>query len=257
MAGAGSDWRTAGLCVSGVSHLRTGTPCQDAHLWEQTAGGILVAAVADGAGSASLADVGSACAVRAAVKASLEHLGDGLPLEDEDWQALLAEVLRAGREALVNEAAARSGSLSDLATTLLVALATPELVAAVQVGDGAVVVRLAGTRFQTVTRPPAQEFLNETTFLTSADALDQAQFAVVRDHVTGLALLSDGLQMLALKLPEGTPHSPFFDPLMRLVAEVNDQGTAEEHLRRFFQSPRITDRTDDDLTLVLAVRAGE
>jgi len=256
MAGAGSDWRTAGVSVPGVSHLRTGTPCQDAHLWEQTASGILIAAVADGAGSASLADVGSACAVRAAVKASLEHLSDGLPLEDEDWQALLAEALQAGREALTAEAAAHSGSLSDLATTLLVALATPELVAAGQVGDGAVVVRLAGPRFQAVTRPPAQEFLNETTFLTSEDVLDQAQFAVVRDHLTALALLSDGLQMLALKLPEGTPHPPFFDPLMRLVAEVNDRETAEEHLRRFFQSPRITDRTDDDLTVVLAVRVG-
>jgi hypothetical protein len=72
-----------------------------------------------------------------------------------------------------------------------------------------------------------------------------------------LALFSDGLQMLALKMPPGTPHPPFFAPLMRFVAQTRDRATAEEHLRGFLQSPRIAERADDDLTLVLAVRAGE
>jgi hypothetical protein len=259
MAGACTDWRTAGISVAGASHRRTGFPCQDAHLCQQLAGGVLVAAVADGAGSAPRADVGSACAVRAAVKEAVNQLGGlgvGLPREDEDWHLLLRHVLQAARKAVATEAAARGWSLSDLATTLLLALATPDLVAAGQVGDGAVVARLDDNRFQAVTRPPVQEYVNETTFLTSGDPLGPVQVSVLRARPSGLALFSDGLQMLALKMPEGTPHPPFFAPLLRLVADIKDRSTAEEQLQRFFQSPRITERADDDLTLLLAVRDG-
>jgi hypothetical protein len=256
MAGEETDWRTAGVSVRGLSHLRSGTPCQDAHLCEVFSGGTLVVAVADGAGSAPQAAVGSACVVRAAVQRLVNRLGHGLPRADEDWRGLLREAFQFASSMLAAEAAARQCPLADLATTLLVAVATPELAAAGQVGDGAVVARLDDEGFQAVTRPPAtQEYINETTFLTSADALDQAQFCVLRARLTGLALFSDGLQMLALKMPQGTPHPPFFTPLMRLVADIKDRSTAEEQLRRFFQSERITERTDDDLTLVLAVRA--
>lgn len=251
-----TDWRTAAVSVAGVSHLKAGQPCQDAHLCGQLPGGVLVAAVADGAGSAPRAEIGSACAVRAAVTAVVDRLGDGLPLEDEDWHLLLHEVFQEARRAVTVEAAARKHPPADLATTLLLALATPELIAAGQVGDGAVVARLADDRFQAITRPPAQEFVNETTFLTSADFLAQAQLSVYRARLTGLALFSDGLQRLALKMPEGTPHPPFFTPLLRFVTDTRERATAEEQLRRFLQSPRITERADDDLTLVLAVRAG-
>ncbi len=256
MTGTSTVWRTAGVSVAGTSHLRTGTPCQDAHRIAHLPGGVLIAAVADGAGSAPLADVGSACAVRAAVDAAMARLGAGLPAAEEDWHALLREAFEAARAALAAAAAARGRPVTELATTLLLAVATPDLVAAAQVGDGAVVGRLADDSFRAVTRPPAQEYVNETTFLTSANPFGQASFAVLREPLTGLALFSDGLQMLALKMPEGTPHAPFFTPLLRFVAEVKDPNATEGQLRRFLQSPRVTDRADDDLTLVLAVRAG-
>jgi Protein phosphatase 2C len=249
-------WQAAGVSVTGLSHLRSGSPCQDAHQLMVRADGSFVAAVADGAGSAPRAERGAACAVRTALAFLTDHLAAGLPEHEEIWRALLNEALHVTRQAVIAEAAACGSPPSDLATTLLVAVATSDLVAAGQVGDGAVVARVADGSFETVTRPPVQEYLNETTFLTSADALEQAQYAIVRKGPTGLALFSDGLQMLALKMPEATPHPPFFAPLLRLVAEVRDRALAEEQLRRFLQSPRITQRADDDLTLVLAVRTG-
>jgi hypothetical protein len=249
-------WQAAGVSVAGASHLRSGSPCQDAHQFALLAGGLFVAAVADGAGSAPRAERGAACAVRTVLSFLTDHLAGGLPEHEQAWRGLLSDGLHATRQAVVAEAAACGSSPSDLATTLLVTIATADLVAACQVGDGAVVARLADGSFQTVTRPPVQEYLNETTFLTSGDALERAQHAVVRTHLTGLALFSDGLQMLALKMPQATPHPPFFAPLLRLVAEIRDRSLAEDQLRRFLQSPRITQRADDDLTLVLVVRTG-
>jgi hypothetical protein len=77
---------------------------------------------------------------------------------------------------------------------------------------------------------------------------------VWRYPLTGLALLTDGLQMLALKMPGGEPHEPFFQPLLRGVMTAESRERAEEQLRGFLLSPRIRQRAQDDLTLLLAVR---
>ena len=58
-------------------------------------------------------------------------------------------------------------------------------------------------------------------------------------------------------MPEGTPHTPFFDPLFRFVSSATDAGAADEELRSFLSSPRVTSQTTDDLTLVLFALDGE
>jgi len=63
------------------------------------------------------------------------------------------------------------------------------------------------------------------------------------------------LQMLALKIPEGTPHGPFFAPLFRFSGTVKEDSDAKEQLESFLRSPRVSERTDDDLTLLLATFA--
>jgi hypothetical protein len=249
MAGA---WRVVGASVRGVSHLRSGHPCQDSHCWRQV-GDLLVAAVADGAGSAPLAELGSCIAAHGAVEAAATRLAQAIPTDDAGWQALLEGVLETARQALQAEADRCQRSLADLATTLLVAIAGDYFVSACQVGDGAIVARLSDESFLAATRPPVGEYINETTFLTSNNYLAAAQFVTLRQHINGMILLSDGLQMLALKMPNGTPHLAFFAPLLQFAA-LADPGRAQGQLQRFLQSPRIIQRADDDLTLLLAVR---
>jgi hypothetical protein len=58
--------------------------------------------------------------------------------------------------------------------------------------------------------------------------------------------------MLALKIPEGTPHGPFFAPLFRFSGEWKEEEDAKQQLESFLRSPRVSERTDDDLTLLLA-----
>ena len=67
----------------------------------------------------------------------------------------------------------------------------------------------------------------------------------------GVSLLTDGLQMLALDYANNIPHVPFFSPLFKLTTEEN---FTIEALSRFLESERVCERTDDDKTLVLAVR---
>jgi hypothetical protein len=254
MALTQGGWRVVGASVQGESHRRKGQNCQDAHEYRDIGGSVLVAAVADGAGSASTSEIGSALAARAAVAEAMRQLHDALPSSDDDWRTLLNHAFHAARHDVVSQAMMLEVPTVELATTLLVAVVTPGRLAVAQIGDGAVVARRDDDSYVSVTRPQAQEYINETTFLTSPTYLNAMQYDVQTVGVTGLALFTDGLQMLALKMPQGVPHVAFFAPLMHLLATASEREHAETQLRSFLLSPRIAQRADDDLTLVLAVR---
>ena len=49
---------------------------------------------------------------------------------------------------------------------------------------------------------------------------------------------------------------PVFAPLFKLIAEAKDLDVAHQELTGFLRSPRVCDRTDDDLTLLLAALDG-
>ncbi len=246
-------WRVAAMTSRGARHEKTGQPCQDAHGWRAWPDGTLAIAVADGAGSASLAEVGAAIAVQSALKFLETTITSPAPKEGFLWRAWLEQTMQMAREAVVAEAMSRHRPLRDFATTLLLMLASPNLVAAAQIGDGAVVVAAPDSPLECVTRPAiGGEYLNETLFLTSGDSLAQVQYGVRETAVRQLAVFSDGLQMLALKMPAATPHAPFFNPLWRLVEPQANPVASGESLAQFLKSPRLAERTDDDLTLVLA-----
>lgn len=289
-------WRVAAASVCGSSHEKTGQPCQDALYWEVLPDGTLLAAVADGAGSAAHSDIGAAVATQATVKslasalpanspAPPESLGsadipvrsaplvlpgadtcvrapaEGLAsdrepsaaptdVEEAACKGHLIAAVRAAREAVEAEAAARGLAARELACTLLVAIIRPGFVAAAQVGDGAVVAASVTGEMVVLTKPGHGEYLNETTFITAGEAPDP-QLGFWRGDLAHWAMFTDGLQMLALKMPAATPHVPFFAPLFQFIAGEPDRLRSEVALTQFLRSSRIRERTDDDLTLLL------
>ena len=252
-----SIWQTLGASVVGASHLKTFTPCQDAHALAELPGGLLVIVVSDGAGSASLADVGAQTAVNAAMEYLRKYLPTFDPFnESEEAEAFLTRVLQAARNAVEEEAENRSATPRDLAATLIVLAVNARAAIAAQIGDGASVLQDGTGQLKAFTAPQQGEYVNETTFLISPDYLKAAQFRHERGSFTHAAVFSDGLQRLALKLPEAEPHAPFFTPLFGFVTQASEatQEERNQQLATFLQSPRIAERADDDLTLVLAAR---
>lgn len=254
---AGRYWRVVAGSVCGSSHARCDRTCQDAHAWQLFPGGLLVAAVADGAGSAALGAVGAELAARRSVELLRRGEEAGrVPASGgtagDAWRALLREVVAEVRGALLEEAVVRDVSPRELATTLILAAATPGLIAVAQVGDGAAVLRDGTGEFTALTRPTGSEYVNHTTFVVSEDALESVQMEVWFGSATHVALFTDGLQRLALRMPEGDPHAPFFAPLLRFAEEATDLEEANRQLAAFLGSARIRERTDDDVTLLLA-----
>jgi serine/threonine protein phosphatase PrpC len=246
-------WQVVAASVCGTSHLKNKQLCQDAHHWQLLPDNVLVAAAADGAGSASQGKVGAMVAVETAIEnLSLKDITRDALADDETVQLLLTDALLAAKKAIEDEAAACQQQPQDLATTLIIAIASPEMVAVVQIGDGLAVAKDRMGNLLALTIPNNGEYINETTFLTSPGALDTAQMRLWREAIVNIGVLTDGLQMLALNMVVGEPHKPFFFPLFDFVEKTEDKIEAKEQLVRFLSSERITQRTEDDLTLILA-----
>ncbi len=243
-------WQVVSASVTGKSHEKQNMPCQDAQGYKRLSNNQLIFAVADGAGSAKLADLGA----NIAVKIALETLEKQINSVDIDivWEDYLKEALNAALIAIQTESVTQETEVRELATTLIIGIATPELVAVAQVGDGAMVVEDKTGNILELTIPTSGEYLNETVFLIAPNAVETAQINLWLGQPKYLAAFSDGLQMLALKMPEGKPHHPFFSPLFKFVETITDETDAQEQLIGFLRSPRVTERTDDDLTLILA-----
>lgn len=249
-----SQWRIVAASVCGTSHVKNKQLCQDAHHWQILPDNVLVVATADGAGSATLGKVGAMIAVETAI----DHLSNNQEIthntltDDDLLRGLLTDAILAAKKALEEEANVCNHQPHDLATTLIIAIATPEVVAVGQIGDGLAVAKDNSGNLLALTIPNNGEYINETTFLTSPDAVNTAQIRILRQKIVNIGVLTDGLQMLALNMVVGEPHKPFFFPLFEFVANAEDKIMAKEQLVRFLCSERITQRTDDDLTLVLA-----
>ncbi len=262
------NWRVVGAAVSGSAHQRLGLPCQDAFAYRlleagQTdagqPGGFLLAAMADGAGSAGRSDLGARLAVTAALEC-LTQAGETQPSQElPDWQDHLYCAFEAARQAVLDQAETDQAPVREYAATLTCLVAAANWVAIGTLGDCFVIAGDAQGDLYTANFLQRGEYANETNFISQDDALFQVQLTVIEQPVTRLAMLSDGLSRLALNLPSQEPYRPFFQPLFNFTATLEAQddeahAQAIEKLAGFLASERVCARTDDDKSLLLAVR---
>lgn len=243
-------WRVASASVAGTNHERTATPCQDAHRWDILPMGVLVVTVADGAGSASRSDEGANIAVVAAITDLTRALNGGAVMDD----ALMQDAFKAARVAVTSHAESLGGTVRDFATTLTCVVATDGALLVGQIGDGLAIAKEANDSMFVAIKPQRGEYANEVHLLTMPDALNHVEIAFSTQAAYALAVTTDGLLRLAVRLPSCEPHEPFLHPLFAFVAESVDVEQSREDLVAFLMSDRVSARTDDDKTLVLAVR---
>lgn len=157
------------------------------------------------------------------------------------------------REKLRHTADAKSCSMRDLATTLCVAILSPESSIFFQIGDGAITVGNSGV-YGVVFWPQSGEYANVTNFMTSDNYQDKLEFQATTSKFTELAMFTDGIERIALDFEGQTPHAPFFQPLFKAVRNSNNGANLERDLAQFLQSDSVKNRSDDDKTLILATQ---
>ncbi|MEZ4678236.1 MAG: PP2C family serine/threonine-protein phosphatase [Caldilineaceae bacterium] len=227
------------------------TICQDACQIIELPTGELVIAVADGAGSALQSQQGA----RVAVQTSVDFLRKAIPLRTltspQEWQELIVKYTMV-KARLVEYALNNKTTPKEFATTLMVVVLTDKWVASGMVGDGAIVALTDVTTLVAMTSPQRGEYVNSTTFVTSMNAFQKLSIAVWNRSLAGVAVLTDGLLHLAVD-EQNAPSTQFFEPFFKFLRN-SKPSEANDRLAQFLASDRVCKRTDDDKTLVVALR---
>ena len=258
-----SQWRIATATATGSAHLRSDLPNQDAVAYRRIELGdveVVTIAVADGAGSASRSDEGS----RIAADAAVDAIADGISRQPEaafdehPAESIARDAVKRARIELERYGQCHEVQDRELASTLIVAFASNDLMTAAQVGDGAVIAfNVQSAEAKTLCEAHSGEYANETTFVTSCSRPDEIAFV---GHASGhdydaLALITDGLQNLALNMPEREAFMGFWSPMLNDLVQTDEPEAVPDRLRDFIGGERVQSRTSDDVTIAIAARS--
>lgn len=174
--------------VAGRLHEKTGIPCQDVVAGRRE-GGVVALALADGAGSAAMAELGA----QLAAVVTLELLTTEFDFLYEEELGIVQTKIIGSILARIDQAAeAASVASSEFASTLLFVAVKQNRFLVGHIGDGIIACERAG-KCEVLSRPQRGEHVNETIFVTSAGAA--SRLVVERGILGGLsafAIMSDG-----------------------------------------------------------------
>jgi serine/threonine protein phosphatase PrpC len=254
-------WRIAHASAIGLAHINQNTECQDRFACKtvKTAseGEVLIAVVADGAGSTTDGQIGAevACEIFA------EEVSDFLSTKDATLKSLSQDFGRRWisyfQQKIGETALANKKELRDYASTLVGAVIGENSAAFYQIGDGGIVFSASGEAksYRFAIAPVESEYVNVTDFVTDETAAERLRFELVEEKVEDLILFSDGIYAVAVDYQNNQPHEPFLMPMIAPLRNGADGNGLNEKLENFLASPKINEKTDDDKTIILASRA--
>lgn len=257
-------WIHGHSSIIGSAHVTGNLPCQDASVSEvvtsKKAGEILLAGVSDGAGSAKHSDIGSKIVLDTFLlvgKAWLKETGN---IEPEHLFQIWFEECR---KRINDKADEYEAEFRDFAATAILAIVWADKAAFLQIGDGCIVVDLFDDEL--MQDYPSWVFWNDrldvevnvTTFVTSDDAWNTAECAIFPVRVKHLALFTDGIEHGAMHNKTQSAHQKFFERCFNPLKGRRDSDGISGALSKMLDSPAISSFSDDDKSLVLAVRQHE
>lgn len=204
---------------------------QDYYYWA-VEDGVMVAAVADGAGSLSLSHLGSTIAAQTAVEETLDCLHDGC-----EYDEAVQRGFEAARAALMDR-----DDWKQLGCTLSLTVAGDQGWASGSVGDAFSVILDQDGELTTVQSPRTSEYANITTLMTSTSF--DPTIVHKPSVLDAFAVSSDGLLQLSTERG-GIPKTGFWLPLFGRVE--HDTKASEKFLYWLDQNEHL----DDDTTLIL------
>ncbi len=254
-------WRIAHASAIGLAHINQNTECQDRFACQtvKTAreGEVLIAVVADGAGSTTDGQIGAevACEIFAG------EIADFLSMKDASLKSLTQDFGRRWisyfQQKIEHTAEQNNKEPRDYASTLVGAVIGEKAAAFYQIGDGGIVFSASGApaSYRFAIAPLESEYVNVTDFVTDETAAERLRFELVEESIEDLILFSDGIYAVAVDYQNNQPHEPFLMPMIAPLRNGAALTGLNEKLEKFLGSPKINEKTDDDKTIILASRA--
>lgn len=199
--GDDGSWQLLGISQRGRVHAHDGTHREDAVAVAWGRHGFVLAA-ADGAGSSRYSRIAATLVCRQLVASASPLLHDGLPsAADDDGASILrrtlASAIGAACDSLRNAAAGAALATRDFRTTALAALVIGNVIASVQVGDGAIVTIARDGRTARLGTGDSGSYSGEVVaFVPEVDdaAIASRVVTTTLDDVEAVLVLTDGIE---------------------------------------------------------------
>lgn len=215
-------------------------------------GDALIAVVCDGAGSALYGRHGASITCRAISEAARIHFRNAEVLPDD---FTLWNWIDEARERINRAAASRCIERRALSATLIAVIATASDTMVAHIGDGAAVLKV-DSDWVVPSWPAHGEYASQTYFITD-DPAPQMRIARLGAKCDAVTVFTDGLERLVLDFKGRTAPATFFEGIIKPFASIEAAGVATSlsaSLKRYLDSDRVNERTDDDKSLIIALR---
>ena len=236
-----------GISIAGKSHIDRGKECEDACDYKVVNGNCVIAAVADGVGSASHSGEGA----KIAVKSALEIIEKCMPRQ---WDALsIVPIITAAfsyaRKEIIKTAEESLRIEADYDTTLSLVVYNGEYFGYGHCGDGGIVVLDCENKTETVTARHKGEEYNVVIPLRGGAG--SWEFGYYDKAVCAILLMTDGVFDFAHPPFLDTPYNKFVIPFLRArCVQEEDIGAITNDLATLFKEGELYERITDDKTLV-------
>lgn len=238
------------MSIIGTAHqAKKDGVCQDASDVAVLKNGWIVAAIADGLGSAKKSEIGSTTAVKTILAFVSENHPD--KWHEESLISLLRTAYHKALKTINALAEENQDNLCDYDTTLTTVIYNGANVAYGHVGDGGIIALSSYGDYSVLTEAQKGEAFNETSPLRAGP--DSWFFGVSKEDVCALTMMTDGIFDIAYPWLLAKTDQPIYVNYVRPFMDINvlkvstpaDFENAQAEIIDFFKGPCCKQITDD------------
>jgi hypothetical protein len=249
-------WKYIAASVTGKAHSDRNETGQDhcrSGIVRLAGKEFFIGLAADGAGSTTEGGTGAEIACDTLYKyivQTLENKEDLSRITEPD----ITSWITGARDSVDAYAKKQGKLLEEYACTCIGSVAGRDHALFFQIGDGGIVIN-ADHGYRTIFWPEQGEYINSTCFLSDDAYREHLNITFTESSFEEIALFTDGLQNLVLSFSQKKAHTGFFKPIFEALKKDTDHEFfgSSPHLSSFLLHPEISERSDDDKTLILAV----
>lgn len=271
-----NPWMITGATVTGNSHHATGEHCQDAHHTEVWDNGWGVAAVSDGAGTASKSHLASALLVKKATEFAqrlVEKMGwaerNELPSRQE-WAHQAIDLMQTMQDSIMRFARLYDIPPTMLHATLIVVIFSPRGLMLTHIGDGRAGCRDWQGNYHSLMTPWQGEQAGQTVFITTKPKVFRniVGISMFDRPAEAFFLLTDGCESLTWETlfhdPEtevlekkNQPYKPFWDHTLQTISKMhktlNPEQTGQALHSYLHNGHKAFETEPDDKTMIIGI----
>ena len=223
--------------------------CQDASDVIELENGWVVAAIADGLGSAKRSEIGAATAVKTVLSFVRENHPE--KWHEESLISLLRTAYHKAFTVIKTKSVENQDDLREYDTTLTTVIYNGTNVVYGHVGDGGIIVLSSFGEYSVLTEAQKGETFNETSPLRAGP--DNWSFGVSKEDVCALIMVTDGIFDVAYPWLLAKSNQPIYVNYVRPFMDINllkvstpaDFENAQTEIAEFFNGPYSKQITDD------------